>query len=288
MFDQLCKKNSGISKCFIILLNLKGWVECVGCADRSAYDLNQHMDATGVRLVAEKRLPEPKTVNVSEVVPNKQTLGKTFKKDAKIITDALAKLCIDEVESIEKVLVEEAEYTLSVNGGDFKLNKDTISVRHTTKTLHVEEIIPSVIEPSFGIGRILYSLLEQNFKCRDGDEQRCYFSLPTLVAPLKCSILPLSNNSEFTTYVKKLSSSLTKDEISHKVDDSSGSIGRRYARTDEIAIPYGITVDFDTLKEPHSVTLRERDSMKQVRISVSFFFSLSLSLKTKLFNVVLV
>jgi glycyl-tRNA synthetase len=59
---------------------------------------------------------------------------------------------------------------------------------------------------------------------------------------------------------------LTRVDVSHKVDDSSGSIGRRYARTDEIAIPYGITVDFDSLKEPHTVTLRERDSMTQLRI----------------------
>ena len=58
-------------------------------------------------------------------------------------------------------------------------------------------------------------------------------------------------------------------DISHKVDQSSGSIGRRYARTDQIAIPYGITVDFDSLKEPHTATLRERDSMKQVRANVS-------------------
>lgn len=67
-------------------------------------------------------------------------------------------------------------------------------------------------------------------------------------------------------------SALTKADVSHKVDDSSGSIGKRYARTDEIAIPYGITIDFDTLKEPHSVTLRERDSMNQVRIPVSVLF----------------
>jgi glycyl-tRNA synthetase len=59
---------------------------------------------------------------------------------------------------------------------------------------------------------------------------------------------------------------LTRVDVSHKVDDSSGSIGRRYARTDEISIPYGITIDFDTLKEPHTVTLRERDSMTQLRI----------------------
>lgn len=61
---------------------------------------------------------------------------------------------------------------------------------------------------------------------------------------------------------------MTRVDVSHKVDDSSGSIGRRYARTDEIAIPYGITIDFDTLKEPHSVTLRERDSMTQLRIPI--------------------
>jgi len=51
------------------------------------------------------------------------------------------------------------------------------------------------------------------------------------------------------------------------VDDSSGSIGRRYARTDEIAIPFGITIDFDTVKS-NSVTLRERDATRQVRVKV--------------------
>lgn len=56
------------------------------------------------------------------------------------------------------------------------------------------------------------------------------------------------------------------------MDDSSGSIGRRYARTDEIAIPFGITIDFDSLKIPHSATLRDRDSMEQVRINVCIFF----------------
>lgn len=58
--------------------------------------------------------------------------------------------------------------------------------------------------------------------------------------------------------------------MSVRIDDSTGSIGRRYARTDEIAIPFGITVDFDTVnKTPHTVTLRERDSMQQVRMPVS-------------------
>lgn len=243
-----------------------GWIECVGCADRSAYDLKQHMEATGVRLVAEKRLPEPKEIQVTEIVTNKQVLGKMFKKDAKTITEALAKLSIDEIENVEKELNEAQKYNLTSNGNSFELTSDNISVKRSKKTVHVEEITPNVIEPSFGIGRILYSLLEQNFKCRDGDEQRCYFSLPAIVSPLKCCVLPLSNNAEFMPFINQLSSALTKSDISHKVDDSSGSIGRRYARSDEIAIPYGITIDFDTLKEPHSVTLRERDSMTQIRV----------------------
>lgn len=245
-----------------------GWIECVGCADRSAYDLTQHTNATGVKLVAEKKLPAPKTIEVTEVVPNKAAIGKEFKKEAKTITELLAKLSLSEVETIGKDLSDKGEYTLDVNGSQVTLKSDMIAVKNTSKTVHVEEITPSVIEPSFGIGRIMYSLLEHSFKMREGDEQRSYFSLPPVVAPLKCSVLPLSNNAEFTPFVKKISSALTSVDVSHKVDDSSGSIGRRYARTDEIAIPYGITIDFDTLKEPNSVTLRERDSLKQVRIGV--------------------
>lgn len=57
--------------------------------------------------------------------------------------------------------------------------------------------------------------------------------------------------------------------ISHKVDDTGGSIGRRYARTDEIGIPFGITVDFDSLKDS-TATLRDRNSMKQIRTQVHY------------------
>ena len=61
---------------------------------------------------------------------------------------------------------------------------------------------------------------------------------------------------------------MTRCDISHKVDDSGGSIGRRYARTDAISIPFGVTIDFDSLKAPHTATLRERDTTKQIRAEV--------------------
>ena len=62
------------------LLTSYGWIECVGCADRSAYDLTQHTKATGIKLCAEKKLPEPVIQQVTEVVPNKAPIGKAFKK----------------------------------------------------------------------------------------------------------------------------------------------------------------------------------------------------------------
>merc|ERR1719474_2362518 len=230
------------------LLTSYGWVECVGCADRSAYDLTQHTIATGVKLCAEKKLPEPVTKDVTEIVPNKGPLGKAFKKEAKGVTDMLSKLSLEEATKVGSDLaVGEASFEL--DGKKVTLSKDMISVKKYQKTFHVEEIIPSVIEPSFGVGRVMYAIFEHNFKIREGDEQRTFFSLPPVISPLKCSLLPLSNNTDFTPLVQRISQELTMHDISHRVDDSSGSIGKRYARTDEVAIPFGITVDFDSLKE---------------------------------------
>ncbi|XP_071383672.1 glycine--tRNA ligase [Centroberyx affinis] len=247
-----------------------GWIEIVGCADRSCYDLSCHSRATRVPLVAEKPLKQPKVVNVVQFEPNKGAIGMTYKKDAKLILEYLA-IC-DEcyITDQEKLLSETGEFTVETEGKSFKLNKDMVSVKRFQKTLHVEEIVPNVIEPSFGIGRIMYSIFEHSFRVREGDEQRTYFSFPATVAPYKCSVLPLSQNQEFMPFVKELSEAMTKNGVSHKVDDSSGSIGRRYARTDEIGVAFGITVDFDTVnKTPHTATLRDRDSMTQIRAEVS-------------------
>jgi glycyl-tRNA synthetase len=69
--------------------------------------------------------------------------------------------------------------------------------------------------------------------------------------------------------VSILAGLLTQAGISHKIDTSSGTIGRRYSRSDEIAIPFALTIDFDTLKQPYTVTLRDRDTFKQIRAKAS-------------------
>lgn len=86
------------------ILTSHGWIECVGCADRSAYDLTQHTKATGVKLVAEKTLDAPKVVDVLEAVPNKALIGKYFKKNAKIVCEKLAALDTDQLLQLQKVL----------------------------------------------------------------------------------------------------------------------------------------------------------------------------------------
>jgi glycyl-tRNA synthetase len=89
-------------------------------------------------------------------------------------------------------------------------------------------------------------------------------SFPPAVAPTKVLIVPLSSNKDFTPTVRKLSQKLRSAGISSRVDDSSASIGKRYSRNDELGTPFGVTVDFQTIKDG-TVTLRERDSTRQVR-----------------------
>ncbi|XP_078008139.1 glycine--tRNA ligase isoform X2 [Phascolarctos cinereus] len=247
-----------------------GWIEIVGCADRSCYDLTCHSKATKVPLVAEKLLKEPISVNVVQFESSKAAVGRAYKKDARLVLDYLAACDEAYVTEMEKLLSEKGEFTIETEGKTFQVTKDMVSVQRFQKTLHVEEIVPNVIEPSFGLGRIMYTVFEHTFHVRDGDEQRTFFSFPAVVAPFKCSVLPLSQNQEFMPFVKELSEALTRSGVSHKVDDSSGSIGKRYARTDEIGVAFGITIDFDTVnKTPHTATLRDRDSMRQIRAQIT-------------------
>ena len=122
--------------------------------------------------MAEKKLPEPKTVDVIEAAPIKSALGKAFKKEAKDITEALQKLEPAEIEALDAALKEKAEYELKVGEATYKLTSAMLEVKRYQKTMHVEEFVPNVIEPSFGIGRIMYAIFEHNFRVRGDDAQR--------------------------------------------------------------------------------------------------------------------
>eukprot|EP01135_Chromosphaera_perkinsii_P008849 Nk52_evm44s1485 gene=Nk52_evmTU44s1485 len=246
-----------------------GWLECVGCANRSCFDLEQHAKGSKNDMFAKEDLKTPEIHNLVEAVPNKGILGKTFKKDASIICSHLASLSNKQTEELESEINSNGKVQIAAEEGrTFELTKDMVTIRRSQKKVFEKDFIPSVIEPSFGIGRILYAALEHTYRVREGgDEQRAFLSLPAAVCALKCSILPLSNKKEFQPFIDEIRKTMSAVGLGYKIDDSSSSIGRRYARTDEIGIPYGITVDFDTVQQ-RTVTVRERDSTEQVRVHI--------------------
>lgn len=126
-----------------------------------------------------------------------------------------------------------------------------------------QKYYPVVIEPSVGVERLIYALFIDAYNEEMvGDEVRIVMKLSENIAPYKIAVLPLAN--KLSEQAEKIFEEILTKNISATFD-TSGSIGKRYRRQDSIGTPYCITVDFDTAND-NSVTIRERDSMKQIRI----------------------
>lgn len=246
-----------------------GWIECVGCADRSAYDLTVHANKTKEKLVVRQKLDQPITVTRYEIDVEKKKFGPKFRKNASTVEDWLVSQDQESLIKLQKELETNGKIVFKIAGIDEEIELDNtfIKIEERTRTEHVREYTPNVIEPSFGIGRIIYSIFEHSFWTRAESADRGVLSFPPIVAPTKVLLVPLSNNEELSPITKEISKTLRKEQIPFKVDDSGASIGKRYARNDELGTPFGITIDFESVKDG-SVTLRERDSTKQVRGSV--------------------
>jgi glycyl-tRNA synthetase len=169
--------------------------------------------------------------------------------------------------ALEDQLATSGSAVVNVNGKDFTLERGMVSYTLSPKTVTVESFVPHVVEPSFGIGRIMTGILEHCFSVRPGAEERRVLSFPAVVAPVKCSLLPLDGRVSDAA-VAMVAAVLDEHNISYVLDDSGTSIGKRYARTDEIGIPFALTVEIST-PETGTVTLRDRDSCAQVVVPVA-------------------
>lgn len=240
-----------------------GWIECVGCADRSAYDLTVHAVRTGQPLVVREPLPEIKIEEKWAPEINKKKFGPTFRANQKIVESTIFALDQPRLECIKKEFDEQGKSDVqAADGNKYELTPELLTIEKKTFKETKREFTPNVIEPSFGIGRILYALLEHSFYAREQDEGRTVLGFPPLVAPIKALVVPISNSKEFEPIIKDISLKLRKNGVASRVDDSSATIGKRYARNDELGTPYGITVDFATVKNK-TITLRERDTTEQ-------------------------
>ena len=131
-----------------------------------------------------------------------------------------------------------------------------------------EQYIPHIIESSVGVGRTFLALITDAYTEEDIDgETRIVLKFKKNVAPIKVAVFPLlKNKPELVDKAKEIFNSL-KSEFMCEFDDN-GNIGKRYRRQDEIGTPYCITVDFDTIEKDNTVTVRDRDTMKQERIRI--------------------
>ncbi len=138
------------------------------------------------------------------------------------------------------------------------------------------KFIPHVLELSFGVDRNLYSLLDLNYEL-SAERQYVVLHLPTQITPYFCAVFPLvKNNPEIVALAERIYHEL-KQEFPCLYDETA-AVGRRYARADEMGISYCLTVDFDSLQD-QAITIRDRDSTKQERVSISRLKEKLLSLR---------
>ncbi len=227
-----------------------GWIECVGIADRGTYDLSRHIEFSGSELKAFRPFKEARVREVVNIVPNMSVLGRLYRSKAKEIARKLS-----EMETIKEPVV------VKVEGEYISLSPECYSIEKRVERVQGEKYIPAVIEPSYGIDRIIYALLEHSAREKEG---RICLRLKPHIAPIFVGVFPLMPKDGLDERARRIDENLRNAGF-HTFYDESGSIGRRYARMDEIGTPFCITVDYDTLKDG-TVTIRERETSEQVRV----------------------
>lgn len=243
-----------------------GWVEIIGIADRGDYDLRSHSKHSNEELNIFIQYEEPKIISKTIAKPNMAKFGPSFKQNAPKVKSFLENIDSIMVEKIKASIEKDEIYEALIDGETFEIQSEHITFEDIEEEIKGKKIIPHVIEPSFGIDRILYSVLLHSFHKAENEEDKDYFKLANSIAPIQVGVFPLMNKSELNSLATEITTNLRNSGF--MVDyDTSGTIGKRYARADEIGVPIAITIDYDSL-EDNSVTIRDRDTEKQKRVNI--------------------
>ncbi|SEW16895.1 glycine--tRNA ligase [Halobacterium jilantaiense] len=238
------------------------WVELEGVASRTDYDLSKHEKHADDNFTVFQAYDEPKTVERATVDPEMSYLGPEFGGDAADVADALADLAARDRSAFDDdtvtVEVDGEEYMIPAEKTGFEVAEETESGRH---------IVPHVVEPAFGVGRAVYTVLAHRYDTDEVDgETRDVLRLPAEVAPTTVGVFPLMDKDGMGETARDLAADLREAGLAVTYDDS-GNIGRRYRRQDEVGTPYCVTVDYEGL-EDGTVTLRDRDTTDQTRVEL--------------------
>jgi len=188
------------------------------------------------------------------IIPDMKALGPKFRGKAKEVAEALVKADPGPDGAV-----------VTVDGEKISIPASLYQVRDEEVEVRGEEVMPHVIEPSYGIDRMCYAVLEHAYAedMVEGEVRRV-LRLPAAVAPVQAGVFPLVSRDGLDRAAAEIAADLAGAGILTEFDES-GAIGRRYRRQDEIGTPFAVTVDYQTLGDG-TVTLRERDSMAQVRL----------------------
>ena len=225
-----------------------GWVEVAGHAYRTDYDLSSHMAKSG----------EDLTISIP--------LDKPIKKIVEKVELIVDKVKTEYPDRWKEVLKNRSKIKIK-DGKAFldneELKKGTYEIKKQEVVERVKKLIPHVVEPSFGVERLILTALTYAYRVK---EDRVVLSLPREIAPLEVAVFPLVTKDGLPEKALEIKAMLDKAGF-YTVYDESGSIGRRYARVDEIGVPFAVTVDYQTLKD-ESVTVRDRDTWEQERVRI--------------------
>jgi len=236
-----------------------GWIETVGIAHRGCYDLEAHEQATGSReLRAWREFDEPRAVVKDVLAPVGGVIGPAFRDRASQVNEALAAL---------EELPESLPFELTLGSGEVvTIEENMVEARRVEEVARGEWFLPHVIEPAFGIDRIIWHIVDHAHEETEKEgEPYVILHLAEGVAPYDVSVLPLFEKDGMGEMARALHQRILGIRGIQSQYDASQSIGRRYARADEIGTPWAVTVDHTSL-ENGTVTVRRRDDQQQIRV----------------------
>lgn len=244
-----------------------GWIECVGIANRTCHDLlshEKHSNSNSLR--AWREFDEPKTDTKEVLAPNTSILGPMFRGKAGLVLESLKQL--DE-------LPDNFPFELQIKDGTkVEITEEMVERKTIHTSIAGEWFTPHVIEPAFGIDRIIWHILDHAYEETEKEgEKYNLLRLSESIAPVDLIVLPLFEKEGMGETARKLNLQINQIKGVISSIDSSKSIGRRYARADEIGIPWAVTVDHISL-EDETVTVRRRDDQKQVRTEIKLLLNL--------------
>ncbi|MEM3737572.1 MAG: glycine--tRNA ligase [Candidatus Bathyarchaeia archaeon] len=244
----------------VVELSRWGLVEVSGHAWRTDYDLKMHMVRSGEDLRAFVPYESPRRVKRLSVIACAEALSKSFGEEATYITRLLE---LTPPAQIQAAFQEKGYFDLKGDGKDYRILPSHLQLQEVEIEETGKRFIPHVAEPSFGSDRIFYAVLENAYTEREG---RVVLRLPRTVAPFNVAVFPLASKDGLPEKAEELYRELKKTGFD-VIYEVAGSIGRRYARADEVGVPIAVTVDYRTM-EDGTVTLRNRDTWSQVRAAI--------------------